>query len=53
MWVNKPMDAIRFEKQLKRWSRAKKEALIKGDFDELKNLAQCRNETNSRYRLKE
>ena len=32
-------DAIGFEKQLKKWSKAKKEALINGDFDKLPNLA--------------
>ena len=31
--------AIRFEKQLKGWSRAKKEALARGDYSELKRLA--------------
>lgn len=31
--------AIDKEKQIKKWSRAKKEALIKGDFDALVNLA--------------
>ncbi len=34
-----PMQAIEFEKQIKRWSRKKKEALIKGDFRELIDLA--------------
>ena len=28
-------EAIAWEKRVKRWSRAKKEALIAGDFDEL------------------
>jgi len=28
-------EAIDFEKQIKGWSRAKKEALIKGDWDEI------------------
>jgi putative endonuclease len=32
-------DAIAFERQFKRWSRAKKEAFIRGDFDGLKTLA--------------
>uniref|UniRef100_A0A832D1I1 GIY-YIG nuclease family protein n=1 Tax=Ignavibacterium album TaxID=591197 RepID=A0A832D1I1_9BACT len=32
-------DAIRFEKQIKGWSRKKKEALIKRDFDLLVELA--------------
>jgi putative endonuclease len=31
--------AIETEKQIKKWSRAKKEALINGDFDLLVNLA--------------
>ena len=35
-------DAIAAEQQLKRWSRAKKEALIKGDFDSLTLLARGR-----------
>lgn len=32
-------DAIAFERQLKRWSRAKKEAVIRGDWDNLPELA--------------
>ena len=32
-------DAIAAERQIKGWSRAKKEALIAGDFDRLKALA--------------
>ena len=35
----KPMHAIGFEKQIKGWSRAKKEALIDGNWDSLKKLA--------------
>ena len=31
-------DALRREHQLKRWTRAKKEALIAGNFQELKRL---------------
>ncbi len=31
--------AIDTEKQIKKWSRAKKEALINGDYDDLPNLA--------------
>jgi predicted GIY-YIG superfamily endonuclease len=33
------VDAIAMERRLKGWSRAKKEALIRGDFDALKRLA--------------
>lgn len=31
--------AILFEKQIKKWSRAKKEALINSEFEKLPNLA--------------
>jgi len=31
--------AISFEKQIKKWSKIKKEALIKGSYDTLPNLA--------------
>ena len=31
--------AISVEKQVKKWSRKKKEALINGDYDQLPNLA--------------
>jgi putative endonuclease len=36
---NNPNDAIAFEKQLKGWSRKKKEALIRGDWDAVKSIA--------------
>lgn len=36
-------EANRAERQVKGWSRAKKEALIAGDFDLLHDLAECRN----------
>jgi putative endonuclease len=32
-------DAIAAERQIKNWSRAKKEALIRGDFDALRASA--------------
>jgi len=35
-------DAIAVERQLKGWSRAKKEALIKGDYASIKALAKRR-----------
>ncbi len=34
-----PTSAIAFEKRLKKWSKAKKEALINGDFNELPGLS--------------
>ena len=41
-----PKKAIAFEKQLKGWSRSKKEALIDKNWDKLKKLAECKNETS-------
>ncbi|MCF2500068.1 GIY-YIG nuclease family protein [Dyadobacter chenhuakuii] len=41
-------DAIAFEKQVKGWSRKKKEAIINGDWDGLRPLAECYNNTHSR-----
>ena len=38
--------AIAREKQIKGWARAKKEALIKENWDRLRRLAECRNETS-------
>ncbi len=35
-------DAISAERQLKGWSRAKKEALMRGDFDLLRSLSKRR-----------
>jgi putative endonuclease len=37
--------AIECEKKIKKWSRAKKAALIKQNWDKLKESSQCRNET--------
>jgi predicted GIY-YIG superfamily endonuclease len=39
-------EALTRELQLKGWSRAKKEALIRGDFDELHRLAKSRPSTS-------
>jgi len=41
-------NAISAERQIKGWKRAKKEALIKGDFKLLHKLAECENESNSK-----
>jgi putative endonuclease len=37
------VDAIAAERQIKGWSRAKKEALMKGDFQRVADLARRRN----------
>jgi putative endonuclease len=39
-------EAIAFEKQLKRWSKAKKLALIFNKLENLHNLAECKNHSN-------
>jgi len=36
-------DARKREAQIKRWSRAKKEALLAGDIEKLQNLSKSRN----------
>jgi putative endonuclease len=41
-WFNQITDAIAAERQIKGWSRAKKEALIRGDFEGLRQLAKRR-----------
>ncbi len=38
-WFERITDAITAERQVKGWSRAKKEALTRGDFDALRALA--------------
>ena len=41
-WFDRITDAIENERKLKKWSRAKKEAFIRGDFAALKALASRR-----------
>ena len=43
---SEPNQAIYFEKKIKKWSKAKKEALISDNFDLLPLLAACKNETH-------
>jgi putative endonuclease len=38
-WFERITDAIENERKLKKWSRAKKEAFIRGDFQSLQQLA--------------
>ncbi len=46
---NDVLQAIYFEKKIKGWTRAKKLALINGDFDMLQILSECRNATHYKY----
>jgi putative endonuclease len=41
------LKAIEWEKRIKGWSRRKKEALINGDWDKLKEFSKCINETRA------
>jgi hypothetical protein len=41
-----PDHAIEFEKQVKGWSRKKKEAIIAGNWEKLKELSVCNNESH-------
>ncbi|MCX6334062.1 MAG: GIY-YIG nuclease family protein [Bacteroidia bacterium] len=43
---DQPMKAIKYEKQVKGWTKAKKTALINYDFKLLHELAKCKNETS-------
>ena len=42
-----PYNAVSAERQIKRWTRAKKKALIKRDFKLLHELSKCQNNTKS------
>ena|SRR5690554_5802254 len=42
-------NAIEFEKRIKKWSRKKKEALIRGDFEQLHELAACKNDSSHKF----
>ena len=46
-WFERITYAIATERQVKGWSRAKKEALIRGDFESLKVLAKRRTQPQS------
>ena len=47
-WFDQITDAIAAERQIKGWSRAKKEALIRGDFDQLRELSRRRSSAATR-----
>jgi len=47
-WFDRITDAIESERKLKGWSRAKKEALIRGDFTSLQQLAKRKSPHSSR-----
>ena len=45
-----PSQAIEYEKKIKKWSRAKKQALIDNNFNKLQELSECRNATHYKYK---
>ena len=46
---NDVLQAIYFEKKIKKWTRAKKEALLNDDWNMLQVLSECRNATHYKY----
>jgi putative endonuclease len=55
LWANsfqRKLEAIEWEKRIKGWSRAKKEALIQGKFDLLPELSECKNDSHFRNHKK-
>jgi putative endonuclease len=44
----RPFEAIKYEKQVKGWTRAKKIALIRNDFEKLHELSECQNDSHSK-----
>ena len=46
---NDVIQAISFEKRIKKWTKAKKEALINNNYDMLQILSECRNATHYKY----
>jgi len=47
---NDVLQSIYFEKKIKKWTRAKKQALINNDFDMIQILSECRNSTHYKYK---
>jgi len=47
-WFSRYDDAVAFERQIKGWNRAKKEALINGDYDQIKFHAKRPNARNKK-----
>ena len=43
-----PLDAIEREKQIKKWSRKKKEAPIRSDWKTIHEESECKNRTHSK-----
>lgn len=41
--------AINFEKKIKGWTRKKKEAIIQNNWDKLKELSICKNNSSHKY----
>ena len=44
--IDGPQKAIDREKQIKKWSKAKKEALINANLDQLHELSKCNNKSS-------
>src|SRR6266700_1398999 len=51
-WFDRITDAIAAERQVKGWSRAKKEALMRGDFSSLQQLSKRRQAPKTPHRAR-
>ena len=47
--TNDVFQAIHYEKRIKKWSSNKKRALANGDFERLKLLSMCQNDSTSAF----
>ncbi|SEA54864.1 putative endonuclease [Psychroflexus halocasei] len=47
---NDVKQAYAFERKIKKWSKAKKEALIEKNWDRLKKLSECQNDSHFKYK---
>jgi putative endonuclease len=50
-WFDRIIDAIENERKLKKWSRAKKEAFVRGDFAALRQLSARRSPHPTKPRI--
>jgi len=51
--VDRYSDALRFERQIKGWSRAKKEALIRNDFDAIHQIVKDERERREKKKAEQ
>jgi predicted GIY-YIG superfamily endonuclease len=50
--VNRYSDALQFERQIKGWSRAKKQALIRGDYEAVHEIVKSERKRREQIKRK-